>query len=137
MGMQDFVISLPAEIIQATTWHHYYGSAFDILGEASSTYGGGTANLSSGFAAGFLWLDKLGLSASLGLHVVARQDFWGGQYGLVGRDDFLPNPDYWSSLLFRDLVGNQALLVDGEFVDGRSVRTYAFCSRTKAQGSSM
>lgn len=100
-----------------------------------STYGGGTANLSSSFVAGFLWLDKLGLSASLGLHVVERQDFWGGSYGLIGRDDFKPNPDYWSSYLFKNLVGKQTLYVDGEFVNGRSIRCYAFCARTNSEGS--
>lgn len=113
--------------------HQYLGAdAYDILGETSSTYGGGTANLSAGFVAGFLWLDKLGLASGLGLHVVARQDFWGGNYGLIGNGkDFNPNPDYWSSYLFKNLVGNQALYVDKEFENGRSIRAYAFCTRYK------
>ena len=49
--------------------------------------------------------------------------------------DFAPNPDYWSSYLFKNLVGNKALYVDGEFADGRTVRLYAFCTRAKSGGS--
>ena len=56
--------------------HQYLGnSGSDISGETSSTSGGGTSNLSSGFVAGFLWLNKLGLSAGSGVRVVARQTF--------------------------------------------------------------
>ena len=87
--LQSFLSNSSSEILQAATWHHYYGNgatwnlsdfvsvehldsliakineslditnkhlgpvSFNILGETSSTYGGGTANLSSSFVAGF------------------------------------------------------------------------------------
>ena len=37
------------------------------------------------------WLDKLGLSASKGAEVVARQTLWGLNYPLIA-EDLNPNP---------------------------------------------
>ena len=96
-------------------------------GETSSTYGGGTANASAGFSAGFMWVDKLGLAANLGHKVVCRQVFAHSRYSVIG-DDNLPNPDYWSSVLWRRLVGSHVIAVGGGLAPGRAVRTYAFCA---------
>ncbi|KAK3524187.1 hypothetical protein QTP70_021870, partial [Hemibagrus guttatus] len=62
------------------------------LGETSSAYGGGALGLSDTFVAGFMWLDKLGLAAKLGLDVVMRQVLFGsGTYHLVDNNlDPLP-----------------------------------------------
>ena len=104
-----------------------------ILGETSSTYGGGTSNLSDSFAAGFMWLDKLGLASIYGIESVMRQCFWGADYGLIGvKHDHGVNADYWSSLLFKTYVGqfgpSRTLAVDNQFDTGRDVRVYAFCT---------
>lgn len=105
-----------------------------LLGETSNCYGGGAANSSASFAAGFMWLDKLGLAGSMGIYAVCRQEFYNGNYALVGHD-FIPNPDYWTGYLFKNLVGNKVVYVDDEFTKGRAIRTYAFCTRTKAENS--
>ena len=42
--------------------------------------------------------------------------------------DDLPNPDYWTTVLWRSLVGNLVLSTDTKVKHGRSVRVYAFCS---------
>ena len=101
------------------------------LGETSSTYGGGTANASASFVAGFLWVDKLGIAAATGHQLVARQTFSQSDYAILGRDN-LPNPDFWSTLLWKRLVGGAVLRTDDLLASGRAVRVYAFCAAAGA-----
>ncbi|XP_040914254.1 heparanase isoform X2 [Toxotes jaculatrix] len=104
------------------------------LGETSSAYGGGAVGLSDTFVAGFMWLDKLGLGARLGLDVVMRQVFIGsGSYHLVD-NNLDPLPDYWLSLLYKRLVGPEVLKIEAFSDVGRSkrVRLYLHCSNTQS-----
>lgn len=96
------------------------------VGETANTYGGGKAHLSNTFAAGFLWLDKLGLAARLNISVVIRQTLVGGEYALLDKD-LNPTPDYWLSLLHKQLAGHRVLNVTNSLEPGRSVRVYAHC----------
>ncbi|KAM5282774.1 heparanase isoform 1-T1 [Hipposideros larvatus] len=98
------------------------------LGETSSAYGGGAPLLSNTFAAGFMWLDKLGLSARMGIEVVMRQVFFGaGDYHLVD-ENFEPLPDYWLSLLFKKLVGTNVLMASVKGPDRSKLRVYLHCT---------
>ncbi|KAM9237786.1 heparanase isoform 1-T1 [Dugong dugon] len=98
------------------------------LGETSSAYGGGAPLLSNTFAAGFMWLDKLGLSARMGIEVVMRQVFFGaGNYHLVD-ENFNPLPDYWLSLLFKKLVGTNVLMASVKGPDRNKLRVYLHCT---------
>ncbi|XP_053311781.1 heparanase [Spea bombifrons] len=103
------------------------------LGETSSAYGGGARGLSNTYIDGFMWLDKLGISAKLGINVVMRQALFGaGSYNLVD-SDFEPLPDYWLSLLFKKLVGN--IVLDASFKssenrDDRRLRVYMHCTNS-------
>uniref|UniRef100_A0A8C4S5T4 Heparanase n=1 Tax=Erpetoichthys calabaricus TaxID=27687 RepID=A0A8C4S5T4_ERPCA len=102
------------------------------LGETGSAFGGGAPGLSDTYVAGFMWLDKLGLSAKLGIDVVIRQVFVGaGSYHLVD-SNFDPLPDYWLSLLYKKLVGPKVLNVTIFTHDGdqnRHLRVYMHCAR--------
>ncbi|XP_030291578.1 heparanase-like isoform X3 [Sparus aurata] len=107
------------------------------LGETSSAYGGGAVGLSDTFVAGFMWLDKLGLAARLGLDVVMRQVFIGsGSYHLVD-DNLDPLPDYWLSVLYKRLVGPEVLKVEASPSVARSkrVRLYLHCANRNRYGS--
>lgn len=95
------------------------------VGETSSTYGGGTANLSSSYVAGFLWLDKLGIAANTQQKIVCRQVFAHSYYSVINNQN-RPNPDFWTSLLWKRLVGNAVWEVANGLAYGRSIRAYAF-----------
>ena len=102
------------------------------LGETSSSYDGGVPGVSDSFVAGFMWLDKLGVAARLGHKVVIRQSFYGGAYSLIHEKSFDPFPDYWSSLLYKRLVGRRVLEVRGGIALDRKIRIYAHCASEKS-----
>ncbi|XP_074640870.1 heparanase-like isoform X2 [Tubulanus polymorphus] len=102
------------------------------LGETSSTYGGGTEGLSDRYVAGFMWLDKLGLSARYGLSVVVRQSLIHGHYALIN-DDYSPRPDFWLSWIYKNLVSKYVLDVIVK-PQTNKVRLYAHCIKSQASG---
>ncbi|XP_036833380.1 heparanase isoform X4 [Oncorhynchus mykiss] len=104
------------------------------LGETSSAYGGGAKGLSDTFVAGFMWLDKLGLGAKLGLDVLIRQVLFGsGTYHLVD-ENLDPLPDYWLSVLYKRLVGPEVLSIEAFSILGKTkrVRVYLHCTNKKS-----
>lgn len=103
------------------------------LGETSSFYGGGAANVSNRYGAGFTWLDKLGAAARLNVSVVCRQAWMGGEYSLIQYSSFRPLPDYWASVLHKRLMGTAVLDVQGSLLPGRSLRVWASCTHAAAR----
>lgn len=47
--------------------------------------------MSNRFIGTFLWLDKLGLGATLGIDVIIRQTIFHDNYALID-NDYIPNP---------------------------------------------
>ncbi|KAG6461637.1 heparanase-like [Manduca sexta] len=98
------------------------------LTETSSSYGGGAPGLSNSYAGSPLWIDKLGLSATYNITTVIRQSLIGGNYSLLD-DELEPLPDWWLSVLYKRLVGNEVLKVTSDCT--RSQRLYAHCTNKK------
>ncbi|XP_048250533.1 heparanase-like isoform X1 [Haliotis rufescens] len=93
------------------------------LGETASAYKGGTPNASDRYASGFLWLDKLGVSARYGIKGVLRQVLLGGKNGLISSSND-PLPDFWLTVLYKRLVGNKVFDVHSST---KNLRIYAHC----------
>lgn len=100
------------------------------LAETGSAFGGGAPDMSNRFVGGFLFLDKLGYSASVGLQVIIRQSFFGGNYAMVGAD-IQPNPDWWISVLYKNFVSNKVLKLQTANNFG-TLRLYAHCTAEKS-----
>ncbi|XP_028815305.1 inactive heparanase-2 [Denticeps clupeoides] len=81
------------------------------LGGVGPAWAGGTNNLSDTFAACFLWINTLGISAMHGIDVVLRHSFFDYGYNHLVDQHFNPVPDYWLSMLYKQLVGPQVLAV--------------------------
>ncbi|XP_041372088.1 heparanase-like [Gigantopelta aegis] len=133
--LQDFIDpsileSLKSEIILATDLTRRVAMGTPVwLGETSSAYGGGAKGLSDVYVAGFMWLDKLGLSALFGLKRVLRQSFYKGLYSLLDYHTLDPNPDYWLTLLYKRLVGS-AVFNATSTDQSIAFRVYAHCTKT-------
>ncbi|NWV50444.1 HPSE2 protein, partial [Daphoenositta chrysoptera] len=76
-----------------------------------TTSAGGMNNLSDSYAAGFLWLNTLGLLASQGIDVVVRHSFLDHGHNHLVDQNFNPLPDYWLSLLYKRLIGPKVLAI--------------------------
>jgi heparanase 1 len=100
-------------------------------GETSSTFAPVGSNIDESYVAGVMLLDKLGLSASLGLKLVVRQTFYGFWFALVN-EKLEPTPNYWVALMYSRLVGKTVLKVDVKGVDGDKVRVYGHCTKPGA-----
>ncbi|GFS05901.1 heparanase [Elysia marginata] len=102
------------------------------LTETSTATGGGVQKVSNAFAAGFLWLDKLGLCALYGIHRVFRQSFFAASYALITKN-LRPNPDYYLSVLYKRLVLGPVFSVNIKNLSPL-VRVYANCANPSYYG---
>ncbi|XP_074583370.1 heparanase-like protein 2 [Curcuma longa] len=105
------------------------------VGEAGGAFNSGSRLVSKAFLNSFWYLDQLGMASKYNTKVYCRQTLIGGNYGLLDSNTFVPNPDYYSALLWHRLMGKGVLSID---VSGSSyLRAYAHCSKGKVGGVSM
>ncbi|KAI3736846.1 hypothetical protein L2E82_26833 [Cichorium intybus] len=101
------------------------------IGESGGAYNSGGLHVSDTFVNSFWYLDQLAMAAKYRTEVYCRQSLIGGNYGLLNKTTFTPNPDYYSALLWAQLMGTGVLSVERRSV-GPHLRTYAHCSKGKA-----
>eukprot|EP00479_Gromia_sphaerica_P001995 TRINITY_DN12354_c0_g1_i1.p1 TRINITY_DN12354_c0_g1~~TRINITY_DN12354_c0_g1_i1.p1 ORF type:complete len:155 (-),score=19.88 TRINITY_DN12354_c0_g1_i1:22-486(-) len=84
--------------------------------------------ISDTFVSGFDWLNTLGSAAQNGHQSFCRQSLLGGNSALLDTATFEPNPDYYSSLLFKRLMGKEVFSTE---IDKSTpqLRVYAHCER--------
>jgi heparanase 1 len=124
----------PAALDEIDTWAAQVEDAAQgkpvWLGETGNAQCGGEPGVSDAFVAGFWWLDELARVARRGEPVIVRQTLSGSDYGLIDDATLTPRPDYWTSVLWRTLMGTQVL--DAGSGGDPLLRLYAQCTRAGA-----
>jgi len=96
-----------------------------VLSETASTPAGGCPGLSNTFASGFWFVNQLGIVAGEGFWQLYRQNVIGDDYSLAGDKSWaggppdhawpnrtkplVPNPDFFTALLWQRLMGHRVL----------------------------
>ncbi|KAL3624218.1 hypothetical protein CASFOL_033034 [Castilleja foliolosa] len=97
------------------------------ISEAGGVYNSGQDGVTNAFAFSFWYLDQLGIASVYDTKAYCRQSLVGGNYGLLNTTTFVPNPDYYSALLWHHLMGKYVLST--KFRGTKSVRAYAHCAK--------
>ncbi|KAK8950480.1 Heparanase-like protein 3 [Platanthera guangdongensis] len=97
------------------------------VGEAGGAYNSGRHLVTDSFVSSLWFLDQLGMSASFDTKSYCRQSLIGGYYGLLDATTFRPNPDYYSALLWHQLMGPKVLSTN--FIGTKNIRAYSHCAR--------
>ncbi|KAK4744133.1 hypothetical protein SAY87_010445 [Trapa incisa] len=108
--------------------HGAWASAW--VGESGGAYNSGGHQVSNTFVNSFWYLDQLGMASKYNTKVYCRQSLIGGNYGLLNWSTSLPNPDYYSALLWHRLMGKGVLALQSDAPP--HLRSYAHCSKGRA-----
>lgn len=96
-------------------------------GESAFVGSSGADGVTNTFVSTLFYANELGSYARAGVALVARQTLVGGDYELVNKSTFKPNPDYYALLLWRRLVGG-AVLPTSTSDPAAPVRAYSHCA---------
>eukprot|EP01089_Gocevia_fonbrunei_P010996 TRINITY_DN2403_c0_g1_i1.p1 TRINITY_DN2403_c0_g1~~TRINITY_DN2403_c0_g1_i1.p1 ORF type:complete len:526 (-),score=100.92 TRINITY_DN2403_c0_g1_i1:37-1614(-) len=97
-------------------------------GEIGPAYDGGAADVTNRFVDSFWYLDKLGELSRLGIRRFLRSTLIGGDYEMVNRTTFMPNPDYYAALLWKRTTSTRSLAAHNIGFQEDSFRSYAMCA---------
>ncbi|KAF5202428.1 Heparanase-like protein [Thalictrum thalictroides] len=99
------------------------------VGESGGAYNSGGKTVSHTYVNSFWYLDQLGMTSKFNHKVFCRQTLIGGNYGLLNTTTFVPNPDYYSALLWHRLMGKNVLSTTHNGTP--YLRAYSHCSKNK------
>ncbi|KAL9377081.1 hypothetical protein Peur_031201 [Populus x canadensis] len=102
-------------------------SAVAWVGESGGAYNSGRNLVTNAFVFSFWYLDQLGMASSYDTKTYCRQSLIGGNYGLLNTTTFVPNPDYYSALLWHRLMGRNVLSTS--FSGTKKIRAYTHCAK--------
>jgi hypothetical protein len=80
----------------------------------------------------FRYLDQLGRLARAGVQVVMHNTLAASDYGLLDERSFMPRPNYWGALLWRQLMGS--VVLDSGVPIEIGLHIYAHCLRDVSGG---
>ncbi|KAI8570610.1 hypothetical protein RHMOL_Rhmol01G0049000 [Rhododendron molle] len=120
-GEADTFSKLQSTLKSSTT------SATAWVGEAGGAYNSGHDLVTNAFVFSFWYLDQLGMASTYDTKTYCRQTLVGGNYGLLNTTTFVPNPDYYSALLWHRLMGENVLSTN--FSGTKKIRAYAHCAK--------
>jgi len=82
---------------------------------------------SSTFLDTFRYLDQLGRLAKAGVQIVMHNTLVGSDYGLLEEATFMPRPNYWAALLWRQWMGS--VVLNSGVPASQGLHVYAHCQR--------
>ncbi|WP_158583967.1 glycosyl hydrolase family 79 N-terminal domain-containing protein [Salinibius halmophilus] len=94
------------------------------LGETGPAQCGGQAGVTDRAGSALWWLSHTGLMARTGNHRIIRQSLLGSDYALMD-EQYRARPDYYATLLFNQLMGEEVL--NTNMTPNRSTRVFAHC----------
>ncbi|KAH9289644.1 hypothetical protein KI387_033761, partial [Taxus chinensis] len=97
------------------------------VGEAGGAYNSGHNLVTNAFVFIFWYLDQLGMASAYNTKSYCRQSLIGGNYGLLSTTTYVPNPDYYSALLWHRLMGVRVLSISSKGT--QYLRAYAHCTK--------
>lgn len=102
-------------------------------GESASLQNGGGDGVSNAFQSTTWLYDQLGQQGEAGVSRMLRESISVGHYAMVNATTGQPFPDFFSTLLWREVVGSRVLwpMIGGNRVDnrGKDLRVYSRCAR--------
>ncbi|KAH9308306.1 hypothetical protein KI387_036217, partial [Taxus chinensis] len=97
------------------------------VGESGGAYNSGHNLVTNAFVFSFWYLDQLGMASKFNTKSYCRQSLIGGNYGLLNTTTYVPNPDYYSALLWHRLMGKRVLSISSK--GSHYLRAYAHCTK--------
>ena len=108
------------------------------VGEAAAAWRSGRRHVTDAFTSSFWYADALAGDAADNHTAYCRQTLVGGDYGLLNRTNFSPNPDYYVAALHGMTMGDSVLdatSLPGATAPNDTLRVYAHCAAAGAAGA--